>query len=298
MESEISARDAGEFKIGGVIPLNRLGFGTMRLTGLGIWGPPKNRAEAVRTLQRLRDLNVNFVDTADSYGPDVAEMLIREALHPYGHTLVATKAGFARTGPDRWIPLGRPEYLIQQAYRSRRQLGVEQIGLWQLHRIDPRVPRNEQFDAVRTLLDDGVIRCAGLSEVSVADIEAASNVFRVSTVQNRYNLIDRESEAVLNYCEKQGIGFIPWFPLAAGTLSKPGSVLDNIAERHGATPSQIAIAWLLQRSPVMCPIPGTSQVAHLEANVASATIHLSEEDFEALNSATKPHPRSPRASLR
>ena len=208
-----------------------------------------------------------------------------EALHPYDGILVATKAGLARTGPNLWTPLGRPEYLIQQAYVSCNRLDVDQIGLWQLHRIDPKVPRDEQFDAVKTLLDQKVIRHAGLSEVSVADIEAASKVFKVSTVQNKYNLVDRESEEVLDYCTRQGIGFIPWFPLAAGSLAGPGSVLDTIAKRQGAAPSQVALAWTLKRSPVMLPIPGTSKLSHLEENVAAVSIELSNEDFAALDKA-------------
>ena len=269
-------------------PLNRLGFGAMRITGPGVWGEPEDRAEALRTLRRLPALGVNFIDTADSYGPDVSEELIREALHPYGaELLIATKAGLVRTGPNRWIPLGRPDYLIQQAHKSRRRLGVEQIGLWQLHRIDPTVPRDEQFDAIKSLLDDGVIRHAGLSEVSVADIEAASKVFKVATVQNRYNLVDRKSEDVLAHCERAGIGFIPWYPLAAGDLARPGGVLDAVAQRHGATPGQIALAWLLKRSPVMLPIPGTAKVAHLEENMAAARIVLSDADFAALDAAGK-----------
>jgi pyridoxine 4-dehydrogenase len=283
MSSLADASRADTFDIGGRIRVNRLGFGAMRLTGPGIWGGPADRAEALRTLRRLPELGVNFIDTADSYGPDVSELLIREALHPYRDILVATKAGLARTGPDRWIPLGRPEYLIQQAYRSLRQLGVDQIGLWQLHRIDPKVPRDEQFGAVRELLDRGVIQCAGLSEVSVADIEAARKVFPVATVQNRYNLTDRGSEAVLEYCEKHGIGFIPWYPLGAGALTRPGSILSQIAEKHGATPSQIALAWALKRSRVMLPIPGTSKVAHLEENVGAASISLTDEEFAALD---------------
>ncbi|PRD42517.1 oxidoreductase [Phyllobacterium phragmitis] len=278
-----TAAKSGTFEIGEDIRINRLGFGAMRVTGRGIWGEPENRAEAIRTLKRLRDLDVNFIDTADSYGPDISEELIREALHPYGDILVATKGGLTRTGPDRWIPLGRPEYLIQQAHKSLRRLGLEQIGLWQLHRIDPKTPRDEQFDAIKSLLDDGIIRHAGLSEVSVADIEAASKVFKVATVQNRYNLVDRTSEDVLDYCEKQNIGFIPWYPLAAGDLAKPNSLLDTIARKHGVAPSQIALAWVLKRSPVMLPIPGTSKVAHLEENVAAADITLSDEDFQALD---------------
>jgi pyridoxine 4-dehydrogenase len=287
MSDTITAAKSGTFKIEGTTSIHRLGFGSMRTTGRGIWGPPANRAEVLRTLKRLPELDVTFVDTADSYGPDVAEELIREALHPYGELLIATKAGLARTGPDLWTPLGRPEYLIQQAHASRRRLGVEQIGLWQLHRIDPTVPRDEQFGAVRLLIDSGVIRHAGLSQVSVADIEAASKVFNVATVQNRYNLVDRASEDVLNYCGSHGIGFIPWFPLAAGDLTKSGSVLDTVAKRHRATPGQVALAWVLKRSPVMLPIPGTSKRSHLEENVAAASIELSDDEFASLDDDAK-----------
>jgi pyridoxine 4-dehydrogenase len=284
MSTTIDAGRAGTFRIGGTVQVNRLGFGTMRLTGKGIWGEPADREEAIRVLQRLPALGVNFIDTADAYGPDVAEPLIHEALHPYPDgVFIATKGGFARTGPDQWIPLGRPEYLIQQAHKSLHFLGVEQIDLWQLHRIDPKVPRDEQFAAVKSLLDDGVIRYAGLSEVPVADVEAAAKVFKVATVQNRYNLVDRGSEAVLDYCTKQGIGFIPWFPLAAGELTKPGSLLDTLAKRHSVSPSQIALAWVLKRSPVMLPIPGTSKVKHLEENVAAVNVELSDEEFSALD---------------
>jgi pyridoxine 4-dehydrogenase len=283
MRDNVTAASSGTFKVGGDISVHRLGYGTMRATGRGIWGPPADRAEVLRTLRRLPDLGVNFIDTADSYGPDVAEPLLREALHPYDSMLVATKAGLARTGPDKWTPLGRPEYLIQQAHKSLTALGVQQIGLWQLHRIDPKVPRDEQFDAVKSLLDDGIIRHAGLSQVSVDDIVAASKVFKVATVQNRYNLVDRSSEDVLQYCEDNGIGFIPWFPLASGDLAKPGSMLDDIAARHHAVPGQIALAWLLKRSPVMLPIAGTSKVAHLEENIAAAAIQLSDAEFTALD---------------
>jgi pyridoxine 4-dehydrogenase len=279
-ETDISA--SGSFSIAGQLAVHRLGFGAMRLTGPGIWGEPADRAEAIRTLKRARELGVDFIDTADSYGPDVSERLIREALHPYGNIRVATKAGLARTGPERWVPLGRPEYLIQQAHKSCRQLGVERIDLWQLHRVDPKVPRDEQFGAVKSLLDAGVIRYAGLSEVGVEDIEAASKYFKVATVQNRYNLLDRGSETVLRHCERKGIGFIPWFPLAAGDLVRPGSALDAIAKRHRATPGQIALAWVLRRSPVMLPIPGTSKVAHLEENLAAARIELSDDEARAL----------------
>lgn len=280
--STLNASLAGTFKIGGELPVHRLGFGAMRVTGRGIWGEPADRAEALRTLKRLPEIGVTFIDTADSYGPDVSERLIREALHPYPNIVIATKAGLLRPGPDRWIPRGHPDYLIQQARKSRDQLGVQQIALWQLHRIDPTVSRDEQFDAIRTLLDEGVIRHAGLSEVSIADIKAAQKVFRVATVQNRYNLVDRRSEDVLDYCTQQGIGFIPWYPLAAGDLTQPGSLLDQIARKHAATPSQIALAWLLRRSPVMLPIPGTSKVKHLEENVAAAAVGLSDEEYAEL----------------
>ncbi|HUD41107.1 MAG TPA: aldo/keto reductase [Dokdonella sp.] len=278
-----TAARSGRFTIGGDLAVNRLGFGAMRVTGAGIWGDPPDRAEALATLRRVPELGIDFIDTADSYGPDVSEPLIREALHPYRDLVVATKGGLARTGPDRWIPLGRPEYLIQQAHKSRRLLGVERIDLWQLHRIDPKVPRDEQFGAVKELIDTGVIRHAGLSEVSVAEIEAAAKVFPVATVQNRYNLVDRTSEAVLDHCERHGIGFIPWFPLAAGDLARPGSLLDRLAREHGATPSQIALAWILKRSPVMLPIPGTGKVAHLEQNVAAVDVALDDAAFAALD---------------
>ncbi|MGR8959321.1 aldo/keto reductase [Rhizobium leguminosarum] len=279
-----NAAKSGTFKIGGEIEVNRLGFGAMRVTGKGIWGEPADHAESIRTLKRLPELGVNFIDTADSYGPDVSEWLIKEALHPYGSkSIIATKGGLTRHGPDIWLPVGRPEYLIQQAHKSLRNLGLEQIDLWQLHRIDQKVPAKEQFDAIKSLLDSGLIRHAGLSEVSVADIEAASKYFKVATVQNRYNLVDRTSEDVLDYCAKHNIGFIPWYPLAAGDLAKPGSLLDTIAKKHNAAPSQIALAWVLKRSPVMLPIPGTSKVKHLEENVAAVDITLSNEEFAALD---------------
>jgi aryl-alcohol dehydrogenase-like predicted oxidoreductase len=286
--SDYNAAKSGTFKLGGDIEINRLGFGAMRITGQGIWGEPADHDESIRTLKRLTDLGINFIDTADSYGPDVSERLIKEALHPYGKkTVIATKAGLTRQGPNQWLPVGRPEYLIQQAHKSLRNLGVEQIDLWQLHRIDSKVPAKEQFDAVKSLLDAKIIRHAGLSEVSVSDIEAASKVFKVATVQNRYNLVDRTSEDVLDYCAKHNIGFIPWYPLAAGDLANPGSLLDTIARKHNAAPSQIALAWVLKRSPVMLPIPGTSKVKHLEENVAAVNIALSDEDFAALDGAGK-----------
>jgi aryl-alcohol dehydrogenase-like predicted oxidoreductase len=278
-----NASKSGSFKIGGDIEVHRLGFGAMRITGAGIWGEPADRDECIRTLQRAPALGINFIDTADAYGPDVSESLIREALHPNGEILVATKGGIARTGPNQWFPVGRPEYLRQQVHKSLRNLGVKRIGLWQLHRIDSKTPREEQFKAIKSFIDDGLIRHAGLSEVSVEEIEAAAKFFKVATVQNEYNLINRKSEAVLDYCAKHNIGFIPWFPLAAGGLAKPGSLLDGIAKAHSATPSQIALAWVLKRSPVMLPIPGTSKVTHLEENVAAVNISLSDDDFAALN---------------
>ncbi len=281
--SQPNATKSGTFKVGGDIAIHRLGFGAMRITGPGIWGEPTDRAEAIRTLQKLPDLGINFIDTADSYGPDVSEKLLREVLHPYKGMLIATKGGLLRPGPNSWVPHGNPQYLIKEAHKSREQLGVETIDLWQLHRIDPKVPRDEQFAAIKSLIADGVIRHAGLSEVSVAEIEAAAKVFPVATVQNRYNIVDRGSEEVLSYCERHNIGFIPWYPLAAGDLAKEGSLLDQIARHHKAAPSQIALAWVLKRSPVMLPIPGTSKVNHLEENVAAVDIVLSDQEFAALD---------------
>jgi pyridoxine 4-dehydrogenase len=276
---------SGTFKIGGALTINRLGFGAMRVTGSGVWGEPADRDEALRTLKRVPQQGVNFIDTADSYGPDVSERLIREALHPYDGLVIATKAGLTRSGPNVWTPKGNPDYLIAQAKKSLVNLDLEQIDLWQLHRIDPGVPRDEQFAAIKELRDQKLIRFVGLSEVSVADIEAAAKVFPVATVQNRYNLVDRDSEDVLAHCEANGIGFIPWYPLGNGDLAKPGSILADVAKRHDASPGQIALAWLLKRSPVMLPIPGTSKVAHLEENVAAAAIKLSDSDFAELDRA-------------
>jgi len=283
----LNAAAAGQFAIAGEHKVNRLGFGAMRITGPGIWGEPEDRAEALATLRALPELGVNFIDTADSYGPYVSEMLIREALHPYGGTngvmVIATKGGLVRTGPNQWFPVGRPEYLRQEVQMSLRRLGVERIDLWQLHRIDAKVPRDEQFDAIRVMRAEGLIRDAGLSEVNVAEIEAAQKFFPVATVQNRYNLVDRAHEAVLEHCARHDIGFIPWFPLAAGDLARPGSALDAAARRHGVRPATIALAWVLQRSHVMLPIPGTGKRAHLEENVAAASIRLSEDEFAALD---------------
>ncbi|UBV43133.1 aldo/keto reductase [Deinococcus taeanensis] len=278
-----NAAQSGTFDIGGDLTVNRLGFGAMRVTGDGVWGDPTDPQGALATLRRLPELGVNFIDTADSYGPAVSEELLREALHPYDTVVIATKAGLTRTGPNVWIAVGRPEYLKQQAHLSRRRLGVDRIDLWQLHRIDASVPRDEQFAAIRELMDEGVIRHAGLSEVTVEEIEAARQFFPVATVQNLYNLANRKSEDVVDYCERERIGFIPWYPLAAGNLAREGSVLTDIATRLGATPSQVALAWVLKRSPVMLPIPGTGKVRHLEENVAAATLTLTDEDFRALD---------------
>jgi aryl-alcohol dehydrogenase-like predicted oxidoreductase len=283
--AKADATASGTFKIGGKLSVHRLGYGAMRVTGPGIWGEPTDRAEALRTLRRVPELGVDFIDTADSYGPDISEKLIREALHPYKGLVIATKGGLERPGPNSWVPNGRPEYLILEAEKSLRNLGVEQIDLWQLHRIDPNVPALEQFGAIRQLLDRKLIRFAGLSEASVDDIVAASKVFPVATVQNRYNVLDRASEDVVAYCEEHGIGFIPWFPLGAGGLAKSKETLAAVAQRYDATTGQIALAWLLKRSPVMLPIPGTSKVAHLEENVAAAAIELSDADLAELDRA-------------
>jgi len=280
---------SGQFNIGD-IAINRLGYGAMRITGPGIWGEPEDREECLRTLRRLPELGINFIDTADSYGPDISEELIGEALHPYGDILVATKGGFTRHGPNIWMALGRPEYLRQCVLMSLRRLGVDSIDLWQLHRIDAKVPRDEQFDAIRQMQEEGLIKQVGLSKVTVEEVTAAQRYFTVATVQNPYNLVNREGEEVLDFCEAQGIGFIPFFPLASGSLAKPGSLLDSIAKNNGNTPGQVALAWLLKRSPVMLPIAGTSKVRHLEENVAAAGIELSDEDFAALDLQTKTKP--------
>lgn len=281
----LDARRSGTFTIGGELTIHRLGFGAMRITGPGVWGEPEDRAEAIRVLERLPVLHIDFIDTANSYGPNVSEQLIREALYPYEGLLIATKAGFERPRAGLWQVNCDPAHLREEAVKSCDRLGISQIGLWQLHRIDPKVPREDQFAAVRGLIDDGIVRHVGLSEVSVDDIKAAQEVFPVATVQNLYNLVERRSEDVLDYCEANGIGFIPWYPLANGKLAKDGSILDEIAQAHEATPGQIALAWLLARSPVMLPIPGTSKVAHLEENVAACGIALSAEEFAALDAA-------------
>jgi pyridoxine 4-dehydrogenase len=273
---------SGTFRAG-PLTFHRLGFGAMRITGPGIWGPPADHDEAIAVLRRAVELGVDFIDTAESYGPHVSEELIHEALSPYPDNLViATKCGHSRTGPNQWIPIGRPEFLRQGAEMSLRRLGVERLDLLQLHRIDPKVPREEQFGLLKDLLDEGKVASVGLSEVTVEELEAARQIVPIATVQNRYNLIDRTSEAVLDYSEREGIGFIPWAPVASGNLARPGGPLDEVAKQTGATPSQVALAWLLRRSPVMLPIPGTGKVAHLEENCAAANITLTDGQEQAL----------------
>lgn len=271
------------FAIGGEVPVNRLGYGAMRLTGPGVWGPPRDHDEAIRVLRRAVELGVTLIDTADSYGPHVADELIREALHPYpGDLVIATKAGLVRTGPGQWHPVGRPEYLRQQAEMSLRRLGVERLELFQLHRIDPAVPLADQLGVFTELRKEGKIGHIGLSEVSVEEIRQARQYADIATVQNLYNVANRTSEEVLSYCEAEGIGFIPWFPMATGELAKPGGPLAAVAAQTGHTPAQLALAWLLRRSPVMLPIPGTSVVTHLEENTAAADITLTDEQFAAV----------------
>jgi len=280
---ERPAERSGTFTIGGDVPVHRLGFGSMQLTGPGVWGNPKDPAEAVRVLKRAVELGVTLIDTADSYGPYVAEDLIRKALYPYPTDLViATKAGLTRGGPGKWDPVGRPEYLRQEAEMSLRRLGVDRIDLFQLHRIDPKVPLAEQVGELALLQQEGKIRHIGLSEVTIDQLKQAQRYATIVTVQNKYNLEERTAEPLLDHAAKHGIGFIPWYPLATGGLAKEGSVLTQMAKRLHATPSQLALAWLLHRSPVMLPIPGTSKVTHLEENMAAAAITLSDADAEAL----------------
>lgn len=272
------------FAIGGDLAVNRLGYGAMQITGPGVWGPPRDHDEAIRVLRRAVELGVDFIDTADSYGPYVSEELIKEALHPYPEGLViATKAGLVRTGPNQWAPVGRPEYLRQEAEMSLRRLGVERLDLFQLHRIDPAVPLADQLGVFTELQKEGKVRHIGLSEVSVEEIEQARRHAEIATVQNLYNLTNRQSEAVLDHCEAQGMGFIPWFPIATGALAKSGGPLDLLSQETGATPAQLALAWLLRRSPVMLPIPGTSSVAHLEENVAAADVALTADHYATLS---------------
>jgi len=276
---------SGTFSIGGDLPVTRLGYGAMRITGKGIWGPPADEDTAVAVLRRAVELGVDFIDTADSYGPFVSEDLIRKALAPYDHVVVATKGGLTRNGPDSWEQVGRPESLRQCVEMSLRRLGLEQLPLWQLHRIDAQVPLEDSLGAVQELQQAGKIKHIGLSEVSVAEIEQARKVVDVVSVQNLYNLGNRQSEEVLQHCEAEGIGFIPWFPVAAGELARPGGLLDEIAAAHEATHAQLALAWLLRRSPVMLPIPGTGSVAHLEENCAAAGVTLTDDEYDRLTAA-------------
>lgn len=277
---------SGTFALGGERTVHRLGFGAMRITGPGIWGPPADPDECIRVLRRAVDLGVDLIDTADSYGPTVSEELIHRALHPYPEGLtIATKAGLVRTGPDAWHPVGRPEYLRQECELSLRRLGVDTIDLFQLHRVDPAVPAADQFGLLADLRAEGKVRYVGLSEVDVETLQAAREVVPIATVQNRYNLADRSSEEILDRCEVEEIGFIPWFPLAAGDLARPGGPVDAVASETGATPSQVALAWLLRRSPVMLPIPGTSSVDHLQENCGAALVELDDTQMDRISAA-------------
>ncbi len=277
------AAAAGTLSVGGDLEVNRMGFGAMRITGEGIWGEPADPEEARRVLRRALELGINLIDTADSYGPEVSERLITETLHPYpGGLVVATKGGLVRPGPGRWVPDGRPEHLREACEGSLRRLKVERIDLYQLHRIDSRVNPEEQFGALAELREEGKVRHVGLSEVGIEEIRQARKIVPIATVQNRYSLVDRSYEDVLDFCGLEGIGFIPWFPLATGDLARPGGPLDDIAARRGVAPAQVALAWLLMRSPVMLLIPGTSSVEHLEENVAAASLRLEEEEFEEI----------------
>ena len=276
------------FSLGGELEINRLGYGAMRITGKGIWGEPPDREAAKKVLQRAVELGVNFIDTADSYGPAVSERLIGEALAPYSKgTVIATKAGLTRQGPDKWLPVGRPEYLTQQVEMSLRWLKRDRLDLWQLHRIDAKVPVEESLGAIKKLQEVGKIRLIGLSEVTVEQIEQARKVVEIVSVQNEYNLSNRKSEAVLDYCTKHNIAFIPWFPVASGKLAQPGGKLDELAKKHDATVSQLSLAWLLHRSPVVLPIPGTSSIEHLEENLKAADVELSDAEWADLEAAAK-----------
>ena len=287
-DTTTNAADSGTFKLGGDLSIHRLGYGAMRLTGEGIWGEPKDVNEARRVLKRVVELGINFIDTADAYGPEVSERLIAEALHPYAKGLViATKGGNTRTGPGEWHPVGRPEYLQQQVEMSLRHLKLERIDLWQLHRIDPKVPVEQSLEAIAKLQQQGKIRHVGLSEVKPKEIEQAQKILKVVSVQNQYNIGDRQHEDTLQFCEKHDIAFIPWFPVAAGKLAKEGGPLDKAAKQHGATVSQLALAWLLHRSPLILPIPGTSSVKHLEENTAAASVKLSDSEWTEIEAEVK-----------
>lgn len=283
-EAVQAAAASGTFLLGGDLPVRRLGFGAMRITGPGIWGPPENPEHAIAVLRRAVELGVNFIDTADSYGPHVSEELIAEALHPYPDDLViATKGGLTRQGPNRWRPVGRPAYLRQQVEMSLRRLKLERIDLYQLHRIDPDTPVEDSLGELRALQSEGKIRHIGLSEVGVAQLAHSRAIATIVSIQNRYNLSDRASEDVLDYADRENIAFIPWNPVATGLLARPGGILDAMAHRHGATPAQLALAWLLRRSPVMLPIPGTSSILHLEENIGAATVALTDDELADLS---------------
>src|SRR3984957_17557162 len=284
----VSAKASGTFAIGGDLAVNRLGYGAMRITGNGIWGEPKDRENAKKVLRRAVELGVNFIDTADSYGPEVSEQLIGEALAPYAKGIViATKAGLTRQGPNKWLPVGRPEYLIQQVEMSLRRLKLERIDLWQLHRIDPQVPVEESLGAIKQLQQQGKIGHVGLSEAKPHDTDRARKVIEIVSLQNQYNIGDLQHEDVVEYCTKHKIAFIPWFPVAAGKLARPGGKLDAVAKAHGATVSQISLAWLLHHSPVVLPIPGTSSIAHLEENIAAAGVKLSDAEWKEIEDLAK-----------
>jgi pyridoxine 4-dehydrogenase len=284
----VNAKASGTFVIGGDLTVNRLGYGAMRITGDGIWGEPRDTEGAKKVLRRAVELGVNFIDTADSYGPDVSERLIGEALSPYAKgVVIATKGGLTRQGPNEWLPVGRPEYLQQQVEMSLRRLKLERIDLWQLHRIDPKVPVEESLGVIKKLQQQGKIRHVGLSEVKPHEIDQARKVIEIVSVQNQYNLGDRQHDDVVDYCTKHKLAFIPWFPVAGGKLTQPGGKLDAAAKRHGATVSQLSLAWLLHRSPVILPIPGTSSVKHLEENIAAADVTLTAAEWKEIENAAK-----------
>jgi pyridoxine 4-dehydrogenase len=284
----VEAKASGTFAIGGDLTVNRMGFGAMRITGDGIWGEPKDIEGAKKLLKRVVEIGVNFIDTADAYGPDVSERLIGEALSPYANgVIVATKGGLTRQGPNKWLAVVRPEYLQQQVEMSLRRLKVDCIDLWQLHRIDPKVPLEEQLGIIKKLQEEGKIRHVGLSEVKPSEIEAAQKIVKIVSVQNQYNIGDRRHEDVVDYCEKHNLAFIPWFPVAAGKLAEAGGPLDTAAKRHDATVGQLSLAWLLHRSPVMLPIPGTTSIAHLEENVAAGGVKLSAAEWQEIEKAAE-----------